>query len=117
MVCDWCDRMQAHFENVQRIADATTLPHAIQYLSSRTAEELDLSQLTEKLIRGKDQPNTLSSSEKLELWNRLKILSMESLFCLFLYYGSHHKIVSDKGNSVVCRFHKNGGFTMGCDND
>ncbi|KAJ9141515.1 hypothetical protein P3X46_032042 [Hevea brasiliensis] len=68
-------QMQAHFENIQRIADATTLPHAMHYLSSRIAEELDLLQLTERLMKGKGQPNTLTSSEKLELWDRLKILS------------------------------------------
>ncbi|XP_057464334.1 peroxisome biogenesis protein 3-2-like [Actinidia eriantha] len=68
-------QMQAHFENIQRIADATTLPHSMVYLSSRVSEELDLSHLTERLIRGKGQPNTLSSSEKLELWDKLKILN------------------------------------------
>ncbi|GFZ11612.1 peroxin 3 [Actinidia rufa] len=70
-------QMQAHFENIQRIADATTLPHSMGYLSSRVAEELDLSHLTERLIRGKGQPNTMSSSEKLELWDKLKILISE----------------------------------------
>jgi peroxin-3 len=70
------DRLQAHFENVQLIADTTTLPHAMQYLRSRIAEELDLSQLTERLQKGKGKPYTLTSSEKLELWDRLKILSM-----------------------------------------
>ncbi|KAL6973594.1 peroxisomal membrane protein pex32 [Sarracenia purpurea var. burkii] len=68
-------QMQAHFENIQRIADTTTLPHSILYLSSRVGEDLDLLHLTERLIRGKGQPNILTSSEKLELWDRLKILS------------------------------------------
>ncbi|XP_021292217.1 peroxisome biogenesis protein 3-2-like [Herrania umbratica] len=68
-------QMQVHFENIQRIADTTTLPHAMHYLSYRIAEDLDLSHLTNRLMRGKGQPNTLSSSEKLELWDRLKILS------------------------------------------
>lgn len=76
--------MQAHFENIQRIADTTTLPHAMLYLSSRVAEELDLSHLTERLMKGKGRPNTLTSLEKLELWDRLKILSMELLIFLFL---------------------------------
>ncbi|XAR63942.1 hypothetical protein NMG60_11024110 [Bertholletia excelsa] len=67
--------MQAHFENIQRIADTTTWPHAMLYLSSRVAEELDLSHLTERLVRGKGQPDTLTPAEKLELWNRLKVLS------------------------------------------
>ncbi|XVF53824.1 hypothetical protein PTKIN_Ptkin05aG0129600 [Pterospermum kingtungense] len=68
-------QMQIHFENIQRIADTTTLPHAMHYLSCRIAEDLDLSHLTERLMKGKGQPNSLSPSEKLELWDRLKILS------------------------------------------
>ncbi|KAK8627851.1 hypothetical protein V6N13_135449 [Hibiscus sabdariffa] len=68
-------QMQAHFENIQRIADTTTLPHAMHYLSCRIDEDLNLSHLTKRLMKGKDQPNSLSSSEKLELWDRLKILS------------------------------------------
>ncbi|XP_061957457.1 peroxisome biogenesis protein 3-1-like isoform X3 [Populus nigra] len=71
-------QLQAHFENVQLIAD-TTLPHAMQYLRSRIAEELDLSQLTERLQKGKGKPYTLTSSEKLELWDRLKILSFTQM--------------------------------------
>lgn len=69
-----------HFENIQRIANTMTLPHAMLYLSSRVAEELDLLHLTEKLIKGKGQPNTLTPSQKLDLWDRLKILSMFSVF-------------------------------------
>lgn len=72
--------MQAHFENIQQIAATTTLPHAMLYLSSRVAEELDIMHLTERLIRGKGQPNTMTTSEKLELWDRLKILSTSLLF-------------------------------------
>ncbi|XP_044477168.1 peroxisome biogenesis protein 3-1-like [Mangifera indica] len=72
-------QMEAHFEKVQRIADATTLPHAIHYLSNRLEEELALSQLTDKLMRGKEQPSSLSPSEKLELWDRLKILSFTKM--------------------------------------
>lgn len=68
-------QLQAHFENIQQIADTTTLPHAMHYLNSRIAEELDPSILTERLKKGKGQPNALSSSEKLELWDRLKIIS------------------------------------------
>lgn len=72
-------QMQAHFENIQQIADTTTLPHVMLCLSSRVAEELDIMQLTERLIRGKGQPNTMTTSEKLELWDRLKILSFTRL--------------------------------------
>lgn len=68
-------RMQAHFENIQRMSDVT-LPHAMHELSCRITEELDLSHLLERLIQGKGQPNTLTQSEKLDLWSRLKILSM-----------------------------------------
>ncbi|XP_024990081.1 peroxisome biogenesis protein 3-2-like isoform X2 [Cynara cardunculus var. scolymus] len=68
-------QMQVHFENIQRIANTMTLPNAMLYLSSRVAEELDLLHLTERLIKGKGQPNSLTPSEKLELWDRLKILS------------------------------------------
>ncbi|KAF5941610.1 hypothetical protein HYC85_019252, partial [Camellia sinensis] len=71
--------MQAHFGNIQRIADTATLPHLMLYLSSRVAEELDLLHLTEQLIRGKGQSNSLSSSEKLELWEKLKILSFTGM--------------------------------------
>ncbi|CAB4281364.1 unnamed protein product [Prunus armeniaca] len=65
-------QMQAHFENIQRIADTTTLPHAMHYLNSRIAEELDLSHLTDRLMQAKGQS---TSAEKLELWDRLKIQS------------------------------------------
>ncbi|KAL1317247.1 peroxisome biogenesis protein 3-2 isoform X1 [Arachis ipaensis] len=67
--------MQAHFENIQTISDVMTLPHAMHNLSCRVAEELDLSQLLERLLQGKGQPSTLTQSEKLNLWERLKILS------------------------------------------
>ncbi|XP_047162081.1 peroxisome biogenesis protein 3-2-like [Vigna umbellata] len=67
-------QMQAHFENIQRISDVT-LPHAMHDLNFRITEELDLSHLLERLIQGKGQPNSLTQSEKLDLWSRLKILS------------------------------------------
>ncbi|KAB5524538.1 hypothetical protein DKX38_022287 [Salix brachista] len=72
-------RLQGHFENVQLIADTTSLPHAMQYLRARIAEVLDLSQLTERLQKGKGQPTTLTPSEKFELWDRLKILSFTQM--------------------------------------
>lgn len=68
-------RLQAHFENIQRISDATTLPYAMHCLRNRISEELDLSYLTDKLMKGKGQPNILTPNEKVELWERLKILS------------------------------------------
>lgn len=33
--------------------------------------------LMERLMKGKDEPNSLTAAEKLELWDRLKILSMD----------------------------------------
>ncbi|KAJ6295135.1 hypothetical protein OIU76_023105 [Salix suchowensis] len=72
-------QLQGHFENVQLIADTTSLPHAMQYLRARIAEVLDLSQLTERLQKGKGQPTTLTPSEKFELWDRLKILSFTQM--------------------------------------
>ncbi|CAI8619965.1 unnamed protein product [Vicia faba] len=68
-------KMQAHFENIQRISETITLPHSMHNLSCRISEELDLSHLLERLMQGKGQPNALTQSEKLDLWGRLKILS------------------------------------------
>ncbi|KAG2315857.1 hypothetical protein Bca52824_018979 [Brassica carinata] len=65
-------QMKAHFDNIQMIADITTLPHALRRLSSRIAEEIDVSGVMETLSKGK---GTLVPSEKLQLWNELKILS------------------------------------------
>lgn len=68
-------RLRDHFENIQMIGDTMTLPHSISYLSSHVAEELDLSIITERLMQAKGQPSSLTSSEKLELWERLKVSS------------------------------------------
>ncbi|CAN4088778.1 unnamed protein product [Withania somnifera] len=68
-------QIKEHFEKIQTIADSTTLPHVMRYLSSRIEEELDLTHLMEKLVKGKDQPNSLTAADKLELWDRLKILN------------------------------------------
>ncbi|MCE0482250.1 peroxin [Datura stramonium] len=68
-------QVKAHFEDVQKIADSTTLPHAMWCLRSQIEEELDLTHLTERLMKGKDLPNSLTAAEKLELWDRLKVLS------------------------------------------
>ncbi|XP_020888849.1 peroxisome biogenesis protein 3-1 isoform X1 [Arabidopsis lyrata subsp. lyrata] len=65
-------RMKAHFDNIQMIADTTTLPHAMHHLSSRLVEEIDVSSIMDKLSKGK---GILIPSEKLHLWNELKILS------------------------------------------
>ncbi|GAB2298271.1 hypothetical protein Dimus_032341 [Dionaea muscipula] len=67
--------MQEHFMTIQRIAYSTTLPHVMNCLSSKVAQDLDVSLLTERLQQGKGQPYSLTSLEKLELWDKLKILS------------------------------------------
>lgn len=72
-------QIQKHFESVQSIADSTTLPHVMHYLENRIGENLDLTHLTERLIQGKGQPNALTSDQKLELWDRLKILSFTKM--------------------------------------
>ncbi|WOL12860.1 peroxisome biogenesis protein 3-1 [Canna indica] len=69
------NQLQAHFENIQRISDTTTLPYSMHYLRTRVSEDLDLSHLTEKLIHGKGQSNIFTAKEKLELWEKLKVLS------------------------------------------
>ncbi|KAL8132652.1 peroxisome biogenesis protein 3-1-like [Apium graveolens] len=68
-------QMKLHFESIQSIADTTTLPHALLHLRRQVEERVDILNLTEKLMEGKGQPKTLTSLEKLELWDRLKIQS------------------------------------------
>ncbi|WMV22130.1 hypothetical protein MTR67_015515 [Solanum verrucosum] len=68
-------QIKEHFGKIQSIADSTTLPHVMRHLSSRIEEDLDLTHLMERLMKGKDEPNSLTAAEKLELWDRLKILN------------------------------------------
>lgn len=65
-------QLQTHYDNIQRISETTTLPYAMHYLRTRISDDLDLSHIMEKLVRGRGQS---SSKEKLELWDRLKVLS------------------------------------------
>lgn len=99
--CSLCiNRMKAHFENIQMIADTTTLPHAMHHLSSRLVEEIDVSSIMEKLSKGK---GILIPSEKLQLWNELKILSalFPYLFSLVVYnYGSLDLLINQF--SLMC---------------
>ncbi|CAM8919880.1 unnamed protein product [Rhodiola kirilowii] len=81
-----------HFANIQTIADSTTLPHTIQLLHTHLMDELDLTSLRDRLLQGKSQSSSVTSSEKLELWERLKIqsftrtvLSLWALTTLSLY--------------------------------
>ncbi|KAG0491012.1 hypothetical protein HPP92_007875 [Vanilla planifolia] len=72
-------QLQNHFENIQRISDSTTLPHAMHCLRCRISEDLDLSYLTEKLRQAKGQSTAPTPHEKAELWERLKVLSFTRL--------------------------------------
>lgn len=87
------DRMKVHFQNIQNIADTTTLPHAMVYLSARVEERMDILHLTEKLMKGKGQQNPLTSLEKLELWNRLKIQSIYAFYKFFDLFIFGHFIL------------------------
>ncbi|KAF9625597.1 hypothetical protein IFM89_024370 [Coptis chinensis] len=69
-------QLQAHFESIQRIVDSTSLPYAMYYLLNRVSDELDHSQLTDRLKLEKD---TLTSLEKIEIWENLKILNFTRL--------------------------------------
>ncbi|KAF3339704.1 peroxisome biogenesis protein 3-2-like protein [Carex littledalei] len=68
-------QLKNHFESIQRISDTTTLPYAMHELRARILEQLDLSELRDRLMQGKGQPGVLSPQERIELWGRLKILS------------------------------------------
>jgi hypothetical protein len=69
-------QFQSHFESIQRISDSTTLPSVLPHLKARLFALVDLSGLTEKLILGKEDPQALSSRDKMQLWQELKTLSV-----------------------------------------
>ncbi|XP_074309478.1 peroxisome biogenesis protein 3-2 [Silene latifolia] len=104
-------QLQEHFESIQRIADSATLPHAMHYLSSRLNEELDLAVLTERLKQGKD---TLTLPEKLDLWDRLKVLgftkmvlSLWSVTLLSLFVRVQVNILGRQLYIDIARSHEN----------
>ncbi|KAG6542463.1 hypothetical protein Mapa_016153 [Marchantia paleacea] len=74
-------QLQSHFESIQRISDSTTLPSVLPHLKARLFELVNLSGLTEKLMTGKEDPQALSSKEKLQLWQELKVLSFTRTVC------------------------------------
>lgn len=94
------------------------MPHVMHYLDIHLAESLDLTPLTERLIQGKDQATTLTKTEKLELWDRLKILSMYKILllmypvCLYLdhFINFCYPLVV-----MFYRFYKNGIIYLGVD--
>ncbi|KAH9307016.1 hypothetical protein KI387_011420, partial [Taxus chinensis] len=71
-------RLREHFENLQNISDSTSLAFGLESLDIRLSEELDYTELTERLSQGRGH---LSSEEKLQLWERLKILSFTRTAC------------------------------------
>jgi hypothetical protein len=67
---------------VQQISDSGTLPSILPNLRKEILSQIDLSSLRNKLEQGKQPPHILSSEEKKEIWEELKILSMP-LSCIF----------------------------------
>lgn len=74
-------QLQSHFESIQRISDSTTLPSVLPHLKASLFSLVDLSGLTEKLILGKEAPQSLSPKDKLQLWHELKTLSFARTVC------------------------------------
>eukprot|EP00271_Cylindrocystis_brebissonii_P010960 TRINITY_DN27526_c0_g1_i1.p1 TRINITY_DN27526_c0_g1~~TRINITY_DN27526_c0_g1_i1.p1 ORF type:complete len:421 (-),score=78.07 TRINITY_DN27526_c0_g1_i1:751-2013(-) len=74
-------QLLSHFESVQKISDSTTLPSVLPHLKARLFESLDLSSLTEKLMAGKQAQHPLTSAEKMQIWQDLKVLSFTRTFC------------------------------------
>ncbi|GLJ49204.1 hypothetical protein SUGI_1038690 [Cryptomeria japonica] len=72
------NRLREHFENLQNISDSASLAFGLENLDIRLSEELDYTELTERLSQGRGH---LSSEEKLQLWERLKILSFTRTAC------------------------------------
>jgi len=66
-------RLREHFESLQRMSDSSLLAAALDNLKDHLFEALDYTELTERLNKGKGH---LIPQEKLQLWERLKILSI-----------------------------------------
>lgn len=97
-------RLQSHFESIQRISDSTTLPSVLPHLKARLFAQVDLSGLTDRLMLGKEDPQALSSREKMQLWQELKTLSkIHTYVCqtyasfLFVFRGQNFRCCSLKG--------------------
>lgn len=73
-------QLQVHFESIQRISDTTTLPSILLGLKSQLFGLLDFSRLTEELEHDKDN-SRLNAQERIELWEKLKILSFTRATC------------------------------------
>ncbi|KAK8949473.1 Peroxisome biogenesis protein 3-2 [Platanthera zijinensis] len=119
-------QLQNHFQSIQRISDTATLPYAMHYLRSRITEDLDLSDLTDKLRQPKGLPR-----EKAELWERLKVLSFTrlttslwSMTMLYLYVrvlvnilGRHLYVDIARGSESSQIHHEVESFGRRCQKD
>ncbi|KAJ7543640.1 hypothetical protein O6H91_09G046200 [Diphasiastrum complanatum] len=68
-------QLQCHFESIQQISDSTTLPSVLPQVKDRLFRLVELSDLTDRLLAGKDNPQGMSHQDKVQLWQRIKILS------------------------------------------
>lgn len=77
-------QLQVHFQSIQRISDTTTLPSILPRLKSQLLSLLDISILTEALTQDKDSSYVLTTQERIELWEKLKISSFTRATCCML---------------------------------
>ncbi|XP_024527426.1 peroxisome biogenesis protein 3-1-like [Selaginella moellendorffii] len=73
--------LRRHCDEIQLLADATTLPSLLAHLSERLFELVNLSELTRQLMAGKEGPQALTPDEKLNLWQKLKVSSFTRTLC------------------------------------
>lgn len=69
------ENVRNHFNSIQKISDNTTMPSILPHIRDRLSKLIDISDLTERLMRAKTSEEPLSATEKYGLWEELKILS------------------------------------------
>ncbi|CAI5490910.1 unnamed protein product [Closterium sp. Naga37s-1] len=94
-------QIRAHFESIQRIADATTLPSVLPHLRTQLFSSINLTALTDALFSSRQHAASatagsggggegaaaaaprapLSAQEKLRIWEDLKVLSFCRTLC------------------------------------
>ncbi|CAI7893675.1 unnamed protein product [Closterium sp. NIES-54] len=95
-------QIRAHFESIQRIADATTLPSVLPHLRTQLFSSINLTALTDALFSSRQHTVSatagsggggggegvaaaprapLSAQEKLRIWEDLKVLSFCRTLC------------------------------------
>eukprot|EP01023_Acetabularia_acetabulum_P015803 TRINITY_DN1773_c0_g1_i3.p1 TRINITY_DN1773_c0_g1~~TRINITY_DN1773_c0_g1_i3.p1 ORF type:complete len:407 (-),score=68.31 TRINITY_DN1773_c0_g1_i3:167-1387(-) len=75
-------KLAGHFESVKKVALQVTLPLELLKLKQKIFELADVDKLTKKLRDARQGTITLSSEEKQEVWNQLKVVSFERLVAL-----------------------------------